>query len=514
MKRYLILLLLLPGFASAQKYRVSFFTAAKFYEYVPTAGGLSAYLELTNLTDSAIVFTGPSGDCRYRIYIDDVVYLPLNLGCYLDISPDTLHPHQTMTWGGWIPVDLPVGRHILEGDLRLSTGGQFVDTIWVMDPNDRVVVTTDKQTYHVGDSIGVKIGYWNPDNTPLHLEFPDACQFDYCIDSSHCWLDGKACATVITSAYIPPDSFYFWQSVFTETIFPGEHTLTAYLGGRPGGFYYHGSATTTFGVDKNSWSIATDKDFYLPIIDSVITITLSYSNNEDSADTLDLISGRCRSTIFVDSSDSPGKFCDMTTPAFYGGVIVPPHTSTSWSMLVENTFSVGTHSIAASITSWRDKLGSAKTSFTVLGDTLSFRQFAGWNMVSYPYRETGKTRTDLFPNSLSRAFTYDNRYKVSDTLRHGVGYWVKLSESKIVPMCGERLLVDSVDLKKGWNLIGSLSVPILKSSLTTIPAGIVNVNLIRGLDPEMRYVADPYLRPGRAYWVKASAGGRLILDGR
>ena len=59
-------------------------------------------------------------------------------------------------------------------------------------------------------------------------------------------------------------------------------------------------------------------------------------------------------------------------------------------------------------------------------------------------------------------------------------------------------------------MIGSLSVPVDVSSITTIPPGILASGFF---EFGVGYSAVQELAPGKGYWVKVSAAGTIVLTG-
>ena len=89
----------------------------------------------------------------------------------------------------------------------------------------------------------------------------------------------------------------------------------------------------------------------------------------------------------------------------------------------------------------------------------------GWNMVSVPLVVSSYLKNDLFPTAVSPAFEYTGFYDIRDTLRNGPGYWVKFSTPQSCFMDGSLLAVDTAEVVKGWNMIGSISTAIDTSSI-------------------------------------------------
>jgi phosphodiesterase/alkaline phosphatase D-like protein len=136
---------------------------------------------------------------------------------------------------------------------------------------------------------------------------------------------------------------------------------------------------------------------------------------------------------------------------------------------------------------------------------------AQWNLVSVPLGMTDFRRSSVFPEATSSAyaFTPGTGYLLQDTLRNGVGFWLKFASSDTVDIAGNHRTQDTVAVVPGWNLIGSLSVPVDTGSVKTSPPGILGgvFYAYRG-----SYVAADTLYPARGYWVKALEPGILVLS--
>ena len=94
---------------------------------------------------------------------------------------------------------------------------------------------------------------------------------------------------------------------------------------------------------------------------------------------------------------------------------------------------------------------------------------------------------------------------------NGRGYWVKYRDPSLVFMTGVPITLDTIDVAPGWNLIGSISNPVPVSSIASLPGGLVTSTFF-GYDAS--YKASDTIRPGKAYWVKATEAGMLIFSSR
>lgn len=133
---------------------------------------------------------------------------------------------------------------------------------------------------------------------------------------------------------------------------------------------------------------------------------------------------------------------------------------------------------------------------------------AGWNLISIPIQPLDGRRTVLFPTSASFAYTYDNSYVISDTLRMGKGYWIKFNSSQTTQIQGQLVNQLQIPVKAGWNLIGSLNSDISTSSISTQPPNIISSLFYEYNDS---YSPASVLTSGKGYWVKVTQNGYINL---
>jgi hypothetical protein len=136
----------------------------------------------------------------------------------------------------------------------------------------------------------------------------------------------------------------------------------------------------------------------------------------------------------------------------------------------------------------------------------------GWSLISIPSGCIDLRKKSLFPDVRSEAFYYEqmNGYVVAETLVNGVGYWLKMpSVITTLSFDGCPIYEDTIDVSVGWNLIGTLYIPIPTYSIESNPPGIVTSSFF-GYNNSY-YDADS-LEPMRAYWVKVNQDGKLILS--
>lgn len=133
---------------------------------------------------------------------------------------------------------------------------------------------------------------------------------------------------------------------------------------------------------------------------------------------------------------------------------------------------------------------------------------SGWNMLSVPLTVVDYRKIILFPTAQSSAFAYDAGYLSMDTLKNGVGYWLKFNANQNIPMSGLARTSDSVIVSTGWNMVGSVSSLVPKSKITTSPG--VNITS-QFYQYQAGYTQADTVFPGKAYWVKVSAPGKLYF---
>ena len=133
---------------------------------------------------------------------------------------------------------------------------------------------------------------------------------------------------------------------------------------------------------------------------------------------------------------------------------------------------------------------------------------SGWNLISLPVQVSDNSVATLFPAAVSRAFAYQGSYTPLTTMNDGYGYWLKFNDTQSVVLHGFSVKRDSLSAQQGWNLIGSLSVPLPAGNLTSQPPGIIT-SVLYGFNGSY-YTADTVV-PGSGYWLKTSQAGELYL---
>jgi hypothetical protein len=145
-------------------------------------------------------------------------------------------------------------------------------------------------------------------------------------------------------------------------------------------------------------------------------------------------------------------------------------------------------------------------SFTIGGNN------AGWQLISVPHNHPDAHTSVLYPTALSNSYTYvkGTGYQSTDVLENGKGYWLKFDPVNPDPVVsGASVTTVTVAVQEGWNLIGSLSTPILAASITSDTQGMV-ASEFYGYN--YSYHASDTIQPGKGYWVKVNHAGSLTLS--
>jgi hypothetical protein len=133
----------------------------------------------------------------------------------------------------------------------------------------------------------------------------------------------------------------------------------------------------------------------------------------------------------------------------------------------------------------------------------------GWQVVSVPVTVSDRRAVSVFPAAASALYAYDAGYIERDSLTAGAGYWVRFTSPGMLTISGRPLTSDTIDVRAGWNLIGSISVPVAAAAVQSLPPGILALPfyVFQG-----SYASADTLTPGKGYWVRCTAAGQIILQ--
>ncbi len=134
-----------------------------------------------------------------------------------------------------------------------------------------------------------------------------------------------------------------------------------------------------------------------------------------------------------------------------------------------------------------------------------------WNILSLPLTPLDPRKTAIFSAATSSAFSFEqgSGYVAKDSLKNSSGYWLKFPANANVTFTGFLRSRDSIVVKQGWNMVGSLSYPIDVDAVTTVPSGIIESPFFGYASG---YTAADSIKPPLGYWVKVNADGAILLD--
>lgn len=147
--------------------------------------------------------------------------------------------------------------------------------------------------------------------------------------------------------------------------------------------------------------------------------------------------------------------------------------------------------------------------FSINLDTLLCQVNSRWNIVSVPLTVFDYSKITLYPSSTSDAYSYDNGYLSKTMLTNGIGYWMKFGSDQTISLAGLLRTEDTVEIKEGWNIVGSISYPVQVSHIISNPPNVVASNFY---EYDNDYLVADTIQPGKGYWVKVNHSGTLILS--
>jgi glucose/arabinose dehydrogenase len=130
---------------------------------------------------------------------------------------------------------------------------------------------------------------------------------------------------------------------------------------------------------------------------------------------------------------------------------------------------------------------------------------AEWRMISIPIQVEELTAEGAI------LYGFNGVYRSEEVLKPGRGYWAKSSGNTglQIPLSGAGLVSEVMELRRGWNLVGSLAAGILVSEIED-PGSILTTAPVYEFDGTMYREAD-VLMPGAGYWIYAGNDGVVEL---
>ncbi len=148
-----------------------------------------------------------------------------------------------------------------------------------------------------------------------------------------------------------------------------------------------------------------------------------------------------------------------------------------------------------------------KARYNAVSASIDAPVLAAWNMTSIPDVVGNFGSTSVYPTAISPVYAYQNGYVPKTTLQVGEGYWVKFGPAQAINYTGTPIFQGNFAVTQGWNIIGSISVPVSTSTIapqTNIATPFYKYN--------NGYVITNVVEPGGGYWVKVNASGTIQLQ--
>jgi hypothetical protein len=136
-------------------------------------------------------------------------------------------------------------------------------------------------------------------------------------------------------------------------------------------------------------------------------------------------------------------------------------------------------------------------------DIIVFNVNSGWNLISIPCFVKDYKKETLLSTSSTNAYSYYGIYTAQETLANGRGYWIKYSDPDTIKIAGISIPSLQVQVKKGWNIIGSIGFE--------TPPPVSNIILSEFYEYDNGYKIATILMSGKGYWVKAANDGTIYL---
>jgi hypothetical protein len=134
---------------------------------------------------------------------------------------------------------------------------------------------------------------------------------------------------------------------------------------------------------------------------------------------------------------------------------------------------------------------------------------SGWNMVGMPVNRTHESLVEIFPGVVQNSiFGYSDSYYPATAGEPGRGYWVRHQTGTDIQIVGQVINELQLPLRKGWNLISGTSHPVALDAVVD-EEGILADAVMFGF--EGMYTQSQIIQPGRAYWLRASDEGSVLL---
>lgn len=106
-------------------------------------------------------------------------------------------------------------------------------------------------------------------------------------------------------------------------------------------------------------------------------------------------------------------------------------------------------------------------------------------------------------------YEFDGSYQAAEEIEPGKGYWAKFDAGGSYEIPGLPLVEQTIDIKKGWNLISGIGTSYDYNQIQD-PEGILVEGTLSTFDGG--YTETNVLNPGEGYWLRASEPGTITFS--
>ena len=145
------------------------------------------------------------------------------------------------------------------------------------------------------------------------------------------------------------------------------------------------------------------------------------------------------------------------------------------------------------------------------GETVLEVQYSeSWNLIGLPVIVEDSGYESFFEGAVSGTlYSFDNGYTLETELVPGTGYWVRLDSDELVNFTGGPIQEIIIQLNEGWNLISGISIPVPVENIVDSEGIIISGTIYQYSEG---YTPSEFIEPGRAYWVRSSGEGEVIVQ--
>lgn len=136
----------------------------------------------------------------------------------------------------------------------------------------------------------------------------------------------------------------------------------------------------------------------------------------------------------------------------------------------------------------------------------------GWNLLSAPFIADDMSIPALFPEAADFAYTWKAPYRPLTSVQPGEGFWLYSSTDHTTENSGTPIDELTLDLDRGWNLIGPVSATVDITDPQDTPDQSVEAQVYEYSAQASAYVAGQQLIPPNGYWIYSTATCELMLS--